>query len=100
MLLFDGLFLLRPELCSCWDYSIFAQADFQVTLERAAERDPGLVGSSDAIRDRYTHRYVPGQRLYVAEERPQRQASVVVDNNDPGRPRITHAPRPGHRACS
>ena len=45
ILLFDGVFLHRPELLSYWDISIFLDAPFEVTIPRAAARD----GSSSDV---------------------------------------------------
>lgn len=39
VLLFDGVFLHRPELRSYWDVSIFLKAPFEVTARRLADRD-------------------------------------------------------------
>ncbi len=88
VLLFDGVFLLRSELRDLWDYSIFVRADFSVIVERAMVRDVELFGTAADVRRRYQRRYVPGQRLYLAAERPEDSASVVIDNNDPRRPTI------------
>ena len=35
---------------------------------------------------RYRIRYIPGQRLYVADARPDATADVVVRNDDPAAP--------------
>ncbi len=35
VLLFDGIFLLRPELLDCWDLRIFVSVDFKEALRRA-----------------------------------------------------------------
>jgi uridine kinase len=88
VLLFDGVFLLRPELRGHWDLSVFVHAPFDVTLERALVRDRELFGSDDAVRERYRTRYVPGQRLYLREAEPERRASLVLENGDPARPRL------------
>jgi uridine kinase len=92
VLLFDGVFLLRSELRECFDFSIFVRADFAVTLARAERRDRALFGTPEEIRRRYQERYVPGQRLYLGTAQPERWASVVIDNNDPLRPRLERAP--------
>lgn len=91
VLLFDGIFLLRPALRDHWDFSVFVRVDFEVAVERAEKRDLELFGSLSNLRFRYEQRYVPGQRLYLSEVQPERWASVVVDNNDPVHPRIAHA---------
>jgi uridine kinase len=88
VLLFDGVFLLIPELRPYWDYSIFVRAAFEVTIARAEVRDRELFGSSSKTRDRYEQRYVPGQRLYLSEADPERHASVIVDNDDVTRPSL------------
>lgn len=60
VLVFDGVFLHRPELRPLWDFSVFVRADFAVTLQRALERDAELFGGVDATRQRYTDRTSPG----------------------------------------
>jgi uridine kinase len=88
ILLLDGVFLLRPELRTHFDFSIFLRADFNITLPRAEKRDVEFLGSSEEVRRRYHERYIPGQRLYLAAVQPERCASMVVDNNDPAQPVI------------
>lgn len=44
VLVFDGVFLLRPELNDAWDFRVFLAADFDVTLRRAVQRDQALFG--------------------------------------------------------
>jgi uridine kinase len=86
ILLFDGVFLLRPELDDMWDVRVFVEAAFTVTLERALRRDLALFGDAETMRLRYERRYIPGQRLYLERVRPRERAQIVVDNNDARRP--------------
>ena len=88
VLLFDGVFLLRTELAGYWDFTIFVEASFETIVARAVRRDAALFGGVEEVRRRYGRRYVPGQRLYFDECRPQERAQVVVDNNDPRNPFI------------
>ncbi len=88
ILLFDGVFLLRPELCNIWDFCIFVHIDFEVALRRAMLRDESLFGSPEATRARYLQRYFPGQRLYLQTVHPQELADAVVENNFPTHPRL------------
>ncbi len=88
ILLFDGVFLLRPELVDCWEFAIFLDVDFDVAGERAARRDSTLFGSVEKAKERYRKRYVPGQKLYLSTCQPQRHAHLIIDNNDPMNPRI------------
>lgn len=62
--------------------------DFPVSLARAERRDRELFGSIEEVRRRYEERYIPGQRLYLSTQQPERFASLVVDNNDPSKPRV------------
>lgn len=88
VLLFDGVFLLHPELDPLWDYRIFVNVDFEVALQRAMVRDQPLFGSPEAVQARYLQRYIPGQRHYLQAVHPQERADVVVENNDPTHPRL------------
>jgi uridine kinase len=88
LLLFDGVFLLRPEIASLWDYHIFIKVDFEVGLQRALQRDVPLFGSGEAARERYLQRYYPAQRLYLAEARPEQRANAIIENNDVLHPRL------------
>jgi uridine kinase len=86
VLLFDGVFLLRPELRAYWDFTIFVEAAFEVTVARAQPRDVAPFGSVAEVTKRYEQRYISGQRLYLEEGCPKERATVVVDNNDPSNP--------------
>jgi uridine kinase len=88
VLLFDGVFLLRPELASVWDFTVFIDVPFEETMRRAAQRDAALFGSAEETMRRYSARYVPGQELYFREARPKERADVIVDNANPGRPTL------------
>jgi uridine kinase len=82
VLLLDGVFLMRPELVSFWDYRIFVDVDFDVGLARAIVRDQALIGSPDVVRERYRKRYYPAQRQYLNEVMPKTVSDVIVINND------------------
>ncbi len=86
VLLFDGIFLLRPELRPFWDFTIFLQVPFSVTLSRALERDQEDLGDQELLRQQYVKRYIPGQELYLREVRPGELADIVIDNSKPHAP--------------
>ena len=88
VLLFDGVFILRREFREVWDFSIFVDAGFDVTLTRALERDLSLFGSRRAVRERYERRYIPGERLYLKRCRPREHADVLVRNDEPANPAL------------
>ncbi len=92
ILLFDGVFLFRPDLEGCWDLKIWVEVSFEVALSRAVQRDSEMFGGAAAVRERYRRRYIPGQRLYLEQCRPREQAHLIVDNNDPLHP-VLHVQR-------
>jgi uridine kinase len=92
VLLFDGVFLLRPELDDLWDFRLLVEVDADEALRRAVLRDEDVFGSADGALRRYRDRYVRGQRLYVDEADPAARADVAVENTDPGRPELRVAP--------
>jgi uridine kinase len=83
VLVFDGVFLLRPELIDAWDFSVFVDAGFDVTLARALVRDLALFGDEEAVREHYLLRYIPGESLYLDRYSPREKADAVVINNNP-----------------
>jgi uridine kinase len=90
VLLFDGVFLLRPELSQFWDFTLFVDVDFGVVLARARIRDVHLFGDADAVEHRYRKRYIPAQRRYLAECNPRTRADVVIENNDWTNPTVRY----------
>jgi len=82
VLLFDGVFLQRPELDGCWDFVVFVQAEFDTILRRVQDRDEWM-GDLEEIRKRYLLRYIPGQQLYLGSCKPAARADVVVMNDLP-----------------
>ncbi|MET7672937.1 uridylate kinase [Micromonospora luteifusca] len=86
ILLFDGVFLLRPELRDYWDVALYLHVAPEVTLQRALKRDLDLFGSAAAVEHRYHGRYLPGQELYRAEAQPLDRADIVLDMTNPLNP--------------
>ena len=99
VLVFDGLFLHRPEFAAAWDVSVYLDADERreaewlqylladlpdYVLERAVELDRRL---NTARWPRYRH----GWDLYIGDAAPHSRATVVVDNNDFAHPRLLEA---------
>jgi uridine kinase len=87
----DGIFLLRPELIYYWDFSIFVDVNFDVSILRAVDIAVASSGGELApqnIRAQYNQRYVPGQEIYFTEARPHQKADVVLQNNDLSNPKL------------
>jgi uridine kinase len=86
VLLFDGVFLLRPELIDRWDLRFFVSAAFEETLRRARTRDLALFGSATEVERRHRQRYRPSQQLYFDTARPTDFADIIVHNDEPQQP--------------
>ena len=93
VLLFDGVFLSRPELQEHWDLTIWLDVPFEVTMERAVARDVRNGADAEVTRGKYESRYVPGQWLYLEQCRPRERADIVVDNTNLDRPQIMARPQ-------
>jgi uridine kinase len=78
VLVFDGLFLNRPELRDEWDLSVFLDVSFEVSFARLAARD-GRDPNPEAPANR---RSLEAQQLYFKECRPQKSADVLIDYTD------------------
>ena len=99
VLVFDGLFLQRPELGGHWDVVIFLDAD----ARREQDWLDFLLGDlPDDVAERAVTidarlgqarwpRYRDGWRVYVDAVRPASSATVVIDNNDVRAPAILRA---------
>lgn len=85
VLLFDGVFLLRPELIDRWDLRVYVSTAFEATVDRAVLRERRVSSRADVER-RWRERYIPAQQLYNATARPTEHADIIVHNDDPRRP--------------
>jgi uridine kinase len=84
VLVVDGIFTHRDELVRFWDFSVWLDVPFEVSIPRGGRRgdmDPDPRAESN-------RRYVEGQRLYIAECAPRSRASMVIDNSDLANPAI------------
>ena len=88
VLIVDGVFLLRPEVNEHWDLRVFLDIDFDLVLQRGAERDQGWAGGWDAAADLYRTRYIPSEEIYLAEVRPHDLADIIIDRRDFAAPRL------------
>lgn len=84
VLIFDGVFLLRPELRQFWDTSIFLDAPFEVAVPRMAGRD----GGPPEVAAPENQRYIEGQKLYLRGCEPKRNATIVIDHKNLESPQI------------
>ncbi|MFT4228663.1 MAG: uridine kinase [Microbacterium sp.] len=83
VLIVDGIFLHRPELCGLWHWSLWLDVPFDVAYARMALRDgcdPDPLAASN-------RRYYEGQQRYLRDARPAAGACAIVDNSDLAHPR-------------
>ncbi|MCG5436214.1 cytidylate kinase family protein [Micromonospora foliorum] len=92
VLVFDGVFLLRPELVDQWEMSIFVSTALEKTVDRALIRERRASTRAD-IERRWRERYIPSQQFYFATARPTQHADIVVHNDEPQRP-VWETPHP------
>lgn len=88
VLIFEGVFLHRPELTPHWDFTIYVEADTELTLKRAKVRDRERLGSVAIVEQKYRDRYIPGQQIYRDECDPANRAHALWVNDDIERPRL------------
>lgn len=74
----DGLFLHRDELVDLWDFSIWLDVPFEVSVPRMGARD----GTSPDPDDPSQRRYVEGNRIYMEACKPWQRATMVIENAD------------------
>ena len=92
ILVFDGIFLMRPELRNYWDLSIFLRVSFEENLARTIRRDfennRMETTTIEEFTARHESRYVGGQRMYLDEVKPESRVDIVIDNENPESPFI------------
>ena len=104
VLIFDGLFLLRPELRGHWDLTVHLVADhrreaaWRSYLEDGLPADPAAREAEVGRRLERARwpRYREGWQRYLDDCAPIDRADVVVDNDDLAAPVVTRSsgPRP------
>jgi uridine kinase len=97
VLVFDGVFLMRPELIDRWDLRVFVSIALEKTVERAVIRER-RVSSRAEVERRWRERYIPSQQLYFAAVRPTDHADIIVHNDEPQRPAWARRRQPGGSA--
>ncbi|MGK5519291.1 uridylate kinase [Micromonospora sp. URMC 107] len=85
VLVFDGVFLMRPELIDRWDLRIFVSTALEKTVDRAVVRERGASSRAEVER-RWRERYIPSQQLYFATVRPTDHVDIIVHNDEPQEP--------------
>lgn len=85
IIIFEGIFLFKNEMVDFFDYKIFLDADFSVTLERMIKRDlPASANQEEKHQyiQRTEKKYRPGQKMYLSINDPKSKADIIIDNSD------------------
>jgi uridine kinase len=80
IVIFEGLFTLRPELNPYWDFRILIDVTPETSIARAQARDPG---PAEVTERKYRLRYEPAWLLYVDAEHPESRADIVIPRLEP-----------------
>lgn len=89
ILIFEGIFLFNQHLFDYWDYKIYIDVSFDITLERAIVRDKDFFGGKENVIQIYKKRYIPGQEMYLSMRNPIGISDIVLNNNDYRNPIVT-----------
>ncbi|MGB0113770.1 MAG: hypothetical protein WBP59_11165 [Ilumatobacteraceae bacterium] len=95
VLLFDGIFVQRPELATYWDLTVFLDGSARVALDRLGyvveelPADPALAAIHALDWAATLDRYASGMRWHLDLIQPADACSILIDNNDLARPTIT-----------
>ncbi|MEU9825605.1 uridylate kinase [Micromonospora chersina] len=85
VLVFDGVFLMRPELIDRWELRILVSTALEKTVDRAVVRERQVSSRADVER-RWRERYIPSQQFYFDTVRPTDHVDIVVHNDEPQQP--------------
>lgn len=81
-LIVEGCFLFAPPGLEAFDLSVWIDFPLDDVVPRALMRDVERLGGVERLRARYEARYLPGQRLHLARDRPSQFADVVLRTDD------------------
>lgn len=84
----DGTFLFKKDLCNLYDFKIFVETDFELARKRGAKREEQTFGSYKKAEEMFLSRYHVASKLYLEQHTPQRNADLVINNNDLDNPFI------------
>ncbi|MDQ2709396.1 MAG: uridine kinase [Actinomycetota bacterium] len=82
------VFAFHPKINRYWDFRIWLEVDPETSVHRGAERDQYWAGSEAETLHRT--RYLPAERLYLAEVDPVAFVDVAIDNTVFDRPIVLH----------
>lgn len=93
IVVFAATFLQRGGLRDLWDEVVYLDAAIDQAQRRGIRRDADDLGGADVATRAYESRYMAACRIYLDEEDPRSRATIVVDHDDPLRPRVIELSR-------
>jgi len=78
VLVAEGVFLLRRELRTLWDFVVWLEIDRRTMIRRAMARDAEYFGSPLAAARAYVRRCIPAQQIHLANDAPVEQADLIA----------------------
>jgi len=87
IILIEGILLFREPILGYIDSRVFLDIDLNESVRRGLDREDFTYDGE--VLQRYRGLLVPVQQMYLHQVWPRETSDIVVDNNDPERPRIT-----------
>ncbi len=78
IVLVEGVFLLRSELCHWWDLTVWIEIDTSVIMDRALKRDKEYFGDEETVRHVYENRCLPAQDYHIRRDLPKQRADITA----------------------
>ena len=78
VVLVEGVFLLRKELCQWWNLTVWIEIDTSVIMNRAIKRDKEYFGDEESVRRVYENRCLPAQDYHVQRDLPKQNADIIA----------------------
>jgi uridine kinase len=82
ILIVDGTFLFKKQLCDLYDFKIFVDTDFELARQRGAKREEQAFGSYEKAEEMFIKRYHAASKIYIDKHTPRFKADVVINNNN------------------
>lgn len=75
IVLIEGCYALHQALAPFYDFAIWLECPREIRLAR------GIARSGEQIRDRWEHDWMVAEDRYIAAQRPQDRANLIVDSS-------------------
>jgi uridine kinase len=98
VILVEGIFLLRRELRSRYDLTVWIACSFETALARALARNQEGLDRNTLERD-YRTVYFPAQQYHLERDQPEYSADLVLPNDRRSAPMPPRSSDPAHPAA-